>query len=44
MQPLPAILITLGAGLWLGPLGVIFAVPVVAVILVVVKAARQKPV
>jgi predicted PurR-regulated permease PerM len=44
IQPVPAILITLAAGLWLGPLGVIFAVPVVAVILIVMRAARQKPV
>jgi predicted PurR-regulated permease PerM len=44
IHPVPAILITLAAGLWLGPLGVVFAVPVVAVILIIVRAARQKPV
>lgn len=44
IEPVPAIFITLTAGLWLGPLGVIFAVPVVAVILIVMRVARQKPV
>ncbi len=44
VHPVAAILITLAAGLWLGPLGVIFAVPVVAIILIIVRAARHRPV
>ncbi len=43
VHPVAAILITLAAGLWLGPLGVIFAVPVVAVILIVARALRHGP-
>lgn len=43
VHPVAGILITLAAGLWLGPLGVIFAVPVVAVILVVARAVRHGP-
>lgn len=44
VHPIPAILLTLAAGIWLGPLGVIFAVPAVAVILIIARAVRHKPV
>jgi predicted PurR-regulated permease PerM len=43
IHPVAAILITLAAGIWLGPLGVIFAIPVVTVILIVARAVRHGP-
>lgn len=42
IRPLPAILITLAAGLWLGPLGVIFAIPAVAIVLIIVRTVWHK--
>jgi predicted PurR-regulated permease PerM len=42
VNPVLSILITIAAGFLFGPLGVILAVPVVAVILIISRAARQK--
>ena len=42
VNPFVSILITLAAGMMFGPIGMLFAVPVVAVILIVWKAARKR--
>ena len=42
VHPFLAILITIAAGLLFGPLGIMFAVPVVAILLVIARAARTR--
>lgn len=41
VHPLVAIPLTIGAGILFGPLGIVLAVPVMAVVLVITKAARS---
>ncbi len=43
VNPFLSILITLAAGLLFGPIGMLVAVPIVAVILVIMRAVRKKP-